>query len=115
MHIELNVAISEKFVLTIYLNLTYRIPFKSSDSGSGKSRMFQNPTVNDMNKNNEYPVIEWLTKRFFQVDVDECDDIAMDYNISSMPTFVFVKNKNVIHTFSGANYEKLKQNIEELK
>ncbi|KAJ8928633.1 hypothetical protein NQ314_018777 [Rhamnusium bicolor] len=46
------------------------------------------------------------------VDVDECEEIAMEYNISSMPTFVFLKNKTVITTFSGANYEKLKQTVE---
>lgn len=51
----------------------------------------------------------------FQIDVDECDDIAMEYNISSMPTFVFIKNKNVVNTFSGANYDKLKQTIDQLK
>ncbi|KAG5900048.1 hypothetical protein JTB14_009126 [Gonioctena quinquepunctata] len=63
------------------------------------------------------PKLEELAKEYtniliLKVDVDECEDIAMEYNISSMPTFVFIKNKNVVHTFSGANYEKLKQNIE---
>lgn len=50
-----------------------------------------------------------------QVDVDECEEIAVEYNIMSMPTFVFIKNKEVVHTFSGANYDKLKQAILEKK
>ncbi|KAK9753198.1 Thioredoxin [Popillia japonica] len=49
------------------------------------------------------------------VDVDECEDIAVEYNITSMPTFVFVKNQAVALQFSGANYDKLRQTIVELK
>lgn len=50
-----------------------------------------------------------------KIDVDECEDLAMEYNISSMPTFVFIKNKVVISTFAGANYDKLKAAILENK
>lgn len=42
-----------------------------------------------------------------KVDVDECEDLAAKYNISSMPTFLFIKNKNVVDQFSGANADKL--------
>ena len=32
----------------------------------------------------------------FQVDVDEAEDVAQEYNITAMPTFVFIKsNKKV--------------------
>lgn len=30
---------------------------------------------------------------FLKVDVDECEDLASHYEISAMPTFVFVKNQ----------------------
>ncbi|KAF2881472.1 hypothetical protein ILUMI_24708 [Ignelater luminosus] len=67
------------------------------------------------------PKLEELAKEFakalliLKVDVDECEDIATEYNISSMPTFIFIKNKNVITQFSGANYDKLKQLVVEHK
>lgn len=55
---------------------------------------------------------EFLTKHnLVQVDVDECEDIAMEYNVSSMPTFVFFKNGNKIEEFAGANAEKLEKTI----
>lgn len=28
---------------------------------------------------------------FLKVDVDECEDLAGKYNVTSMPTFVFIK------------------------
>lgn len=56
-----------------------------------------------------------ITVSFFQVDVDECEDIAVEYNISSMPTFVFIKRKETITSFSGANYDKLKALVLEHK
>ncbi|NP_001091804.1 thioredoxin-2 [Bombyx mandarina] len=46
-----------------------------------------------------------------KVDVDECEDIASEYNINSMPTFVFVKNGKKLDEFSGANVDKLKTTI----
>lgn len=62
------------------------------------------------------PKIEELAKEypdvvFLKVDVDECEEIASEYDISSMPTFVFVKNGSKLDTFSGANFEKLKETL----
>lgn len=50
-----------------------------------------------------------------KVDVDECEDIAGEYNVNSMPTFVFLKNSKKIEEFSGANVDKLKNTILKLK
>lgn len=50
-------------------------------------------------------------KKYFKVDVDELEDLAMKYNVSSMPTFLFIKHKNQIDSFSGANAEKLEKYI----
>ncbi|XP_065348292.1 thioredoxin-2 [Cloeon dipterum] len=43
-----------------------------------------------------------------KVDVDECEDLATEYSISAMPTFIFIKNKTKVDTLTGANPEKLK-------
>ncbi|KAK1119844.1 Cytoplasmic thioredoxin isoenzyme 2 [Melipona bicolor] len=66
------------------------------------------------------PKLEELSKEmenvvFLKVDVDECEDITSEYEITSMPTFVFIKNNKVLETFSGANYDKLKSTIEKNK
>lgn len=49
-----------------------------------------------------------------KVDVDECEDIAVEYGVSSMPTFVFIKNGKVVKNFSGASAEKLSDSFAEL-
>lgn len=49
-----------------------------------------------------------------QVDVDECEDLAMRFDISSMPTFVFLKNGEKVEVFSGANPDKLEKTIIQL-
>ncbi|KAH8261788.1 hypothetical protein KR038_002743, partial [Drosophila bunnanda] len=46
-----------------------------------------------------------------KVDVDECEDIAMEYNISSMPTFVFIKNGVKVEEFAGANATRVEDVI----
>ena len=52
---------------------------------------------------------------FLKIDVDENEDIAQEYDISAMPTFVFIKNGNKLDAFSGANFDKLKQTCEQHK
>lgn len=63
------------------------------------------------------PKMEELNELFpeiliLKVDVDDNEAIAMEYDVSTMPTFVFMKNKKIITSFTGANYEKLKQTVE---
>nr|ABD98743.1 thioredoxin-like protein [Graphocephala atropunctata] len=52
---------------------------------------------------------------FLKVDVDECEGIAAQYEISSMPTFVFIKNSKQLENFAGANAEKLKETVNKHK
>ncbi|XP_026472222.1 thioredoxin-2 [Ctenocephalides felis] len=63
------------------------------------------------------PKLEELAAEFstsiviLKVDVDECEELAAQYQISSMPTFVFLKNGTTVTTFTGANYDKVRETI----
>lgn len=64
------------------------------------------------------PKLEELSAQYankalvLKVNVDECEEIAMEYNVTSMPTFVFMKENQVIDIFVGGNPEKLVNNVE---
>ena len=60
-----------------------------------------------------YPIVEQLEEKlpmchFFKidVDVDETEYIVQHFGVSSMPTFFFIKNKEVQNKLSGANIEQ---------
>ncbi|XP_012272610.1 thioredoxin-2 isoform X2 [Orussus abietinus] len=62
------------------------------------------------------PKLETLSEEMddiviLKVDVDQCEALVSDYDVTSMPTFVFIKNGEKLESFSGANYEKLKELI----
>ena len=67
------------------------------------------------------PAIEEMAKgeysmcKFLKVDVDECEEIAMDNEISAMPTFKFFKGGKVVDELVGANPDKLKEIINKHK
>ena len=44
-----------------------------------------------------------------KVDVDDCEDVAAEYKITAMPTFIFFKNKAKVADLTGANSKKLKE------
>ena len=46
---------------------------------------------------------------FLKVDVDDCEDVAAEYKITAMPTFIYIKNKSKVADLTGANVEKLKE------
>lgn len=46
-----------------------------------------------------------------KVDVDRNEDIASEFNISSMPTFVFIKNSVVVGSTTGANIDAVNELI----
>nr|CAH0112858.1 unnamed protein product [Daphnia galeata] len=66
------------------------------------------------------PKIEAMSKEFtdvvfLKVDVDECEDVASDYNISCMPTFLYLKNGTKVAEFSGANEAELRKLVAQHK
>lgn len=56
--------------------------------------------------NNKYQNVE-----FVKVNIDEAKDITSYCNVTSIPTFIFYKNGEIIDMLVGANKEKLKNMI----
>jgi len=52
---------------------------------------------------------------FVSIDVDESEELAVEFNIESLPTFMFIKDSKVLHVFSGAKIEELKTSVEKFK
>jgi Thioredoxin len=42
---------------------------------------------------------------FVKIDTDKCADIAQKYNVRAMPTFIFIKDNNVVETVRVANID----------
>ncbi|XP_034252469.1 thioredoxin-2-like [Thrips palmi] len=47
-----------------------------------------------------------------KVDINQLEELAEEYGISAMPTFVFLRNKKILGTYVGANVTKFKETIE---
>ena len=52
---------------------------------------------------------------FVKIDVDVLGNKAEEYNISSVPTFIFVKDQNEVNKFSGASENDLKEYVMQLE
>lgn len=48
---------------------------------------------------------------FLKVDVDELKTVAQDWAVEAMPTFMFLKEGNIVDKVVGANKEELQQKI----
>ncbi len=62
------------------------------------------PIVEELNR-------EQIMAKFFIIDVDSEIEMAQDFEIRSVPTFVVMKNNKEIHRVTGA---KTRQQLEEL-
>jgi len=62
------------------------------------------PIVEELNR-------EQIMAKFFIIDVDLEIEMAQDFEIKSVPTFVVIKDNKEIHRVTGA---KTKQQLEEL-
>ena len=47
-----------------------------------------------------------------KIDVDECEDIAAEFSIQSMPTILFIKESRILDTVIGANMSAVHKNIQ---
>lgn len=52
---------------------------------------------------------------FMKVDIDECEDLANRYQISSVPAFLFFKDGKEVNRLVGANETKLESLLKDMK
>ena len=50
--------------------------------------------------------------KFYKVDVDENEELCEEYDISCMPTFVFLKDKKKVDLQTGADIKKIREKME---
>lgn len=50
---------------------------------------------------------------FFTIDVDDFDEIASNYNVAMMPTFLVLQGKEVKGTYRGSNEHELQAFLKE--
>ena len=67
------------------------------------------PVLVNIGENNEHIIV-------LKIDVDECEEIAAEYNIDCMPTFKFFVNNNLkeYKSISGADRNLLISTIQEI-
>jgi len=57
---------------------------------------------------------EFSQATFIKIDVDEVPEIAQRYQVLAMPTFVFLRDGEVVGRFSGASAPKLRETLQAL-
>ncbi|MBA0720572.1 hypothetical protein Golax_008186, partial [Gossypium laxum] len=62
------------------------------------------------------PVLADLAKKlpnvtYLKVDVDELKTVAEEWNVEAMPTFIYLKEGNLIDKVVGAKKDELQQRI----
>jgi len=58
---------------------------------------------------NQYPSITFL-----KVNTDKAEEVAQFYEVSALPTLVFIYNNNIISMVKGFNLDAIKKELEEL-
>ncbi|XP_030385629.1 thioredoxin-2 [Scaptodrosophila lebanonensis] len=46
-----------------------------------------------------------------KIDVDDLEELAVEFDVSSMPTFAIVKNKVIVEKFVGSNPDKVESTL----
>jgi thioredoxin-like negative regulator of GroEL len=50
-----------------------------------------------------------------KVETDKAEDLATHYEVSALPTILFIKDGDVISIIKGFNLDKIKSELDELK
>ncbi|XP_022157660.1 thioredoxin H2 [Momordica charantia] len=103
-------------VLSFHSSARWQLHFNSAQDSSklmvidfsatwcGPCRLME-PSFNAMA--NKYTDVE-----FVKIDVDELSDVAQDFGVQAMPTFVLLRRGKVVDTVVGARKEELEKKIQ---
>ncbi len=57
-------------------------------------------------------VAEYPSVRFYLYDVEECEDVAQELGVSSMPSFSIFKDGDIQDGVTGAKAKEIRRKIE---
>jgi thioredoxin 1 len=57
---------------------------------------------------------EYTNISFLKVNTDNAEELATHYEVSALPTILFIKDGDVISIIKGFNLDKIKSELEEL-
>ncbi|CAA2968845.1 thioredoxin H2-like [Olea europaea subsp. europaea] len=81
------------------------VDFKASWCGPSRS---MEPAMNEFSA-------KYTDVHFIKIDVDELEDVAKDFGIQIMPTFILIKKGEEVDKLVGANKEELRKKIEKYR
>lgn len=55
---------------------------------------------------------EYTSMNFIKIDIDECEDVAEKYDITSVPTFILFHKGEIIDSMTGAEIKKLRAMVD---
>ena len=58
---------------------------------------------------------EYDSITFLKVNTDEAEELAKHYDVSALPTIIYIKNGDTISMIKGFNLEKIVSELNELK
>lgn len=67
------------------------------------------PVFSELSKNNKYEKISFL-----KVDSDEAEDLCKHYDVSALPTVIFLRDGEVVSIIKGFNQTVLESELDEL-
>ena len=67
------------------------------------------PVFSELSNNNKYEKISFL-----KVDSDEAEDLCKHYDVSALPTVIFLRDGEVVSIIKGFNQTVLENELDEL-
>ncbi|XP_073306376.1 thioredoxin H2-like [Primulina huaijiensis] len=109
-------SIKKGQVITFHSSTKWRIHFESAKQTSklmvvdftaswcGPCRYIE-PAINEF-------AVKYTDVDFIKIDVDELFDVAQDFGVQAMPTFLMIKRGKIVDKVVGAKKEDLQKKID---